>query len=147
MVREQERYCIGNLSWLTETSHRDLGDEGLFNLIFEYIGHLCGDKTRGNGVVSDTAGCRFKRKTFGHGDGTAFAGTVVGLSGIACLPNDGSDVDNRSKTFFTHHFQCFTTPDKGRFQVGIDHIHELLTLHTHRQTVFGDTCIVHKIGK
>ena len=128
----------------TATTQRNTFVPFSLHFIRQLSCHFCNDEARSNGIGTDTARTQFLCDRLSQTNHTSLRSWIVALSCITVYTYYWSHVDDAS-LFLTHHNRCTCMDEvEGRFQVDCNHSIPLSFAHTHHQTVFCNTCIVHQ---
>ena len=138
----EEEDSVGDVIDLTEVSERDFGHDACFEVIGEFVGHVGGDETGGDGITGDLASGQFACDGFGEADEASLGGGVVGLSGISNESDDGADIDDaRVSAFHKRTLKGFDEVE-GSFEIGVENGVPIFAFHAHEEAVARDAGVV-----
>ena len=100
------------------------------------------DEAGCDGVASYVARAQFARDGLGQANQACFGGGVVGLSGLADLAKNASDIDDASPALFQHGTDDLLRAQVGGSEVGIEDRVPVGALHSHDELIARDAGVV-----
>ncbi len=141
-VKGQEFAHTGNLRGLTQSLEGNSFGNLLEVGFVELSNHVRFDESRADGVDDDSSGGEFLGVRHTHCDDTSLGGGVVGLPRVSELSDDGGDVDDTAGSLLGGELEEGLRAVENSAEVAVDDILPGVWLHSHDETITGDSGVV-----
>ena len=138
----EEGCRVSNVFRLAEVGQGDAGEQGFACFFRDGIGHISRDEAGGNGVDGHLAAGDFLGHGLGEANDAGLGSRVITLAYVAGDADDGGNVDDAACGALHESALQGFDKEENALEVGGDNGIPVAFLHTHEQTVLGDTGIV-----